>query len=212
MQSGLTQEDLAYRCGWDSQGRISNYERDLRTPGWEDLERISNALAKPLAWFFSSQTPGLPEEAPATEGPQDEARDALPSWHFPPIHGSALLRPDGTWNEIAPRPEGEGETLAIPSGDPAAYGLCFRGESLHPTIRNGWLALLSPGQDPEPGELVLVQHPDGTRMINEFLWERGRQISLLGIHPGAARSNFLREEVGLLHPITALLPPSQAGL
>jgi transcriptional regulator with XRE-family HTH domain len=208
MESGLTQEDLAYRCGWDSQGRISNYERDLRTPGWEDLERISNALAKPLAWFFSTQTEGLSEEA-GGERPQDEENDTFSGWHFPPVQGSALLQSDGTWVETAPRPDGTGETLAVPCQDPAAYALLFRGDSLQPTIHNGWLALLSPGQEPSPGELVLVQRRDGTGMIREFLWEWDRQVSLLDLRSGAPRATFQREEIGLLHPVTALLPPSQ---
>lgn len=43
---GLTQNDLAVRCGWDAagQGRIGNYEKDRREPNLSDLRKIASAL------------------------------------------------------------------------------------------------------------------------------------------------------------------------
>jgi len=41
-KSGLTQPQLAEACGWESQGRISNYENGLREPKLEDLKHIRN--------------------------------------------------------------------------------------------------------------------------------------------------------------------------
>ncbi len=48
-KSGLTQPQLAEACGWESQGRISNYENGLREPKLEDLKHISNALKIPTS-------------------------------------------------------------------------------------------------------------------------------------------------------------------
>ncbi|MDE1715799.1 S24 family peptidase [Chromobacterium amazonense] len=39
-----SQRELANRCGWDSQARIGNYERDAREPSLNDIETIASAL------------------------------------------------------------------------------------------------------------------------------------------------------------------------
>lgn len=46
---GLTQPQLAEACGWESQGRISNYENNLREPKLIDLKHISSALKIPVS-------------------------------------------------------------------------------------------------------------------------------------------------------------------
>lgn len=45
-KAGLTQEALADLCGWKGNGRISNYEKGVRTPGIDDLKTIQSALAR----------------------------------------------------------------------------------------------------------------------------------------------------------------------
>ncbi|AOE84847.1 helix-turn-helix domain-containing protein [Pseudomonas sp. TCU-HL1] len=45
---GLSQQALASECGWESQSRIGNYERDTREPSFEDLRRIAKALSVTL--------------------------------------------------------------------------------------------------------------------------------------------------------------------
>ncbi len=41
---GLSQQALAHECGWESQSRIGNYERDSREPSFDDLRRIAKVL------------------------------------------------------------------------------------------------------------------------------------------------------------------------
>lgn len=43
-KAGLTQAELAKRCNWSKQSRISNYENGFRTPGIEHCRAIVNAL------------------------------------------------------------------------------------------------------------------------------------------------------------------------
>ncbi|BAU74929.1 helix-turn-helix domain-containing protein [Metapseudomonas furukawaii] len=45
---GLSQQALANECGWESQSRIGNYERDTREPSFDDLRRIAKALGVSL--------------------------------------------------------------------------------------------------------------------------------------------------------------------
>lgn len=51
----LSQPELSNLCGWESQTRISNYERDFRTPNLQDLERIADALEVNLNWLATGQ-------------------------------------------------------------------------------------------------------------------------------------------------------------
>ncbi|MEN3158266.1 helix-turn-helix transcriptional regulator [Alkalimonas sp. NCh-2] len=43
-KAGITQADLAKLCGWQSQGRISNYESGARMPSLHDCRLIVSAL------------------------------------------------------------------------------------------------------------------------------------------------------------------------
>lgn len=53
-QKGLSQQALANECGWESQSRIGNYERDTREPSFEDLRRIAKALEVSVNDLFGS--------------------------------------------------------------------------------------------------------------------------------------------------------------
>lgn len=57
---GLTLQDLALQVG-RSVGWLSQIERDLRTPGVDDLRRLAAALDQPMSLFFGTQA------APAAE-------------------------------------------------------------------------------------------------------------------------------------------------
>ncbi|MBA8734209.1 XRE family transcriptional regulator [Chromobacterium violaceum] len=42
--ANLSQPELAARCGWDSQSRISQYENDRREPSLSDIDLLAKAL------------------------------------------------------------------------------------------------------------------------------------------------------------------------
>ena len=46
--NGLSQQALATKCGWESQSRIGNYEKDFREPSFDDLRRIAKVLGVTL--------------------------------------------------------------------------------------------------------------------------------------------------------------------
>lgn len=47
----MNQLELAEACGWDSQGRISNYENDRREPSLSELKRLANELKVSYSWL-----------------------------------------------------------------------------------------------------------------------------------------------------------------
>jgi transcriptional regulator with XRE-family HTH domain len=55
---GWTQPYLAAQCGWESQSRISMYERGEREPSLSDLTRLSKVLEKPVGYFIDSEYAG----------------------------------------------------------------------------------------------------------------------------------------------------------
>lgn len=44
IKAGLKQPELAERCGWDSQSRISQYENNKREPNLSDLDKMAKAM------------------------------------------------------------------------------------------------------------------------------------------------------------------------
>ncbi|WP_160309792.1 XRE family transcriptional regulator [Chromobacterium subtsugae] len=66
--AGLTQPDLAARCGWDSQSRISMYEKGNREPGLHDIDLISKALGVTSQYLLFGNHPA----ADSTADPQGD--------------------------------------------------------------------------------------------------------------------------------------------
>ena len=75
LAKGWSQPELARRCGWDSQSRISQYETSKREPQLDDLRRMANALGMTLSELLApvDSTPTPDEHAsPSEETPQSE--------------------------------------------------------------------------------------------------------------------------------------------
>jgi len=60
---GLTQDALAAQCGWEHASRVTNYEsqsdkaRNRRSPSYDDLFILAEALKVPVALLFSETPP-----------------------------------------------------------------------------------------------------------------------------------------------------------
>lgn len=86
---GLKQDELADRCGWKYQSRITAYERDAREPGADEIAQLAQALEISRAWLatgegnmllgVSAATPALPaEDAKAAPSELEMAQSLLP--------------------------------------------------------------------------------------------------------------------------------------
>lgn len=84
-EAGLTQGQLAKRCGWASQSRVGNYENDSREPTLGDLKNIADKLDIPLMQLIEVE--GYPlNETPSNK----EIRDI--SGSYGGASSPALLR------------------------------------------------------------------------------------------------------------------------
>lgn len=77
--AGLSQAELAKVCGWKSQSRIGNYEKDTREPTLADLEKIATALGisvPQLAYGEHAEIARIAQGAPASAGQSAVAEPA----------------------------------------------------------------------------------------------------------------------------------------
>jgi phage repressor protein C with HTH and peptisase S24 domain len=138
---GLSQAELAERCGWDSQGRVGNYEKDTREPKIDDLRKIARVLDKPLIFFLengdfddlsSSRRAAMLEHESATDLSEQEAADRIP-----------LGVPIIEWNDPSDLPEGA--YVFVPRYDvhvSAGNGHTVQAEPLHErpqAFRSEWV-------------------------------------------------------------------------
>ncbi|WP_090622367.1 helix-turn-helix domain-containing protein [Azotobacter beijerinckii] len=61
--AGLSQAELATACGWKSQSRIGNYEKDTREPTLADLEKIATALGMSVSQLAYGDHVKIPQPA-----------------------------------------------------------------------------------------------------------------------------------------------------
>lgn len=73
-EAGLTQGQLAKRCGWASQSRVGNYENDSREPTLGDLKNIADKLDISLMQLIEAE--GHPQE----DAPHRVVRDISGSY------------------------------------------------------------------------------------------------------------------------------------
>lgn len=204
----MTQAELASACGWgEQQNRISNYETGRNEPSLADITSLAAALSvDPNALAFGEPEGHQVNETPIEYGPR--VRNFRPV----PVVGYAQLGPEGYWREMD-YPAGAGDGYVdVPSADPNAYALRVRGDSMAPTIRNGWLVVVEPNSTPQPGELVLVCTSDEQCMVKELLWKRDGEISLGSINQDYKHITLEDTQITKLHHVTMILPPSKRKL
>lgn len=210
-------------CGWDSQSRISNYEKNRREPSSADLKRIASKLGKRVYWFYmededeqpdpfhlsdgNDQDYGVREEVPAgyqslqagpTIGPRTEV----------PLVGTTQAGPDRQWLEEG-YPVGYGDQyLDVPAKDPCAYALRVRGASMDPAIKEGKVLLVYPLQEPIPDDDVVVATTDGDVMVKKLAYQRAGEVALDSINNGYPRIVLNVDEIEYIHVVIGVMNAS----
>lgn len=81
------------------------------------------------------------------------------------------------------------------TGDPHAYALRVRGDSMHPRYRAGEFVVITPSIEAQPGRDVVVKLTCGKCLLKQLNWTRGDEVQLLSINNGYAPMTIMREEV-----------------
>ena len=124
-------------------------------------------------------------------------------WHTT-ISG-ALHLSDSHWHELV---ETQAGLVDVRTSDPTAYALVVKGDQLAPAICNGWIVLVEPGKEPQPGEYGLIRSEEGLFMICELLYRRRDEISVSSITRFQDRISVPADTIDYIRQIGAILPPS----
>jgi SOS-response transcriptional repressor LexA len=163
---GWTQPELAKRCAWDSQARISMYERDQREPGHADLLRLARVLDASPEWLLTGKEP-LPAGknfAPAT--PEFRAVPLLTLQEIPGL---------GTVVRQGPPKSRELMTELETSVD--AFAITVEGESMLPDFAPGDRVVIDPAVKPQPGDFVVTKLEAETEATFRKYRLRGRDAT-----------------------------------
>ncbi|SDJ60396.1 XRE family transcriptional regulator [Pseudomonas indica] len=209
----MSQAKLAQACGWASQSRIGNYEKNLRQPNLDDLQKIARALELSVAELLGSYavpgsgTPGIAEPT-GRYGLTPDATGAVKEGTVPVV-GKAQLGDNGYF-EAMDFPPGHGDGfLQIHSDDPNAYGLRVVGDSMHPRIKNGEFVLVEPNKPFFSGDEVMVKTRDGRSMIKEFIYLRDGMYRLDSVNAEHGSIHIPEPDVEKIHLVGGILKSSR---
>jgi phage repressor protein C with HTH and peptisase S24 domain len=215
---GLSQQELAYACGWESQSRIGNYERGIREPSLQDLQKLSHALGVSFTDLvaghdrFNSNVVSGSEAGDVIEGTEERmesSRARRAKDGRVPVVGNAQLGNDGYF-EALDFPPGHGDGyLNIHSDDPDAYGLKVTGDSMHPRIKNGEFVLIEPNKSYFSGDEVMVRTVAGRTMIKEFIYLRDGMYRLDSVNAEHMPIHIAASDVMDVHLVGGILKSSR---
>lgn len=94
-EAKMSQAKLAQACGWASQSRVANYEKDTREPTLEDISLMAKVLRIDPAQLLSNGTsyarPVVAEQSPAIV---DERFLVIPQFDIQASMGPGIVVPD----------------------------------------------------------------------------------------------------------------------
>ena len=175
--AGLSQAALAKACGWKSQSRIGNYEKDAREPNLEDIAKIAHELKVDPAALL------LPSESPSNIS---IASQPTKSFRYPVISWVAA----GAWAEaVEPYPAGFSDSYEFSEYDSkgTAFWLKVKGDSMSApagqSITEGTLILVDTEAEVAPGKLVVAKLPDSNEATFKKLVSDGGRLFLKPLNP-----------------------------
>lgn len=216
---GMSQQELAHACGWESQSRIGNYERGIREPNLQDLQKLSRALNTSFNELVAGQdrnSGNLLSDLKdvrlidhGLERSKDNHRAGRAKDGRVPVVGNAQLGNEGYF-EALDFPPGHGDGyLNIHSDDPDAYGLKVTGDSMLPRIKNGEFVLIEPNKSYFSGDEVMVRTVAGRTMIKEFIYLRDGMYRLDSVNAEHMPIHIAESEVLEIHLVGGILKSSR---
>jgi SOS-response transcriptional repressor LexA len=156
----LTQPELAKRCGWDSQSRISHYEKGTREPTLRDVKKIAKALSTdPIILLFGY----FPfQNTPQGEYNSSEIGTAFPKQFVPLISWTQAAKWYNAPHNIIVNQHTEFVPSFSPEASPNCYALKVEGDSMTAlsgytqTFRAGEIIIIDPEKKPENNSFVIA--------------------------------------------------------
>lgn len=199
---GGSQADFARAAGI-SEGRVSQ----LLYPGTSFGERAARNLAFNLRlaerYFeegFSSSSSATTQ--PAIESNVEPALELKKSRRVP-ITGSVRGGPDG----YLVQDNGADGWVEYWTGDPRAYALRVKGDSMHPRYRAGEYVVITPSIEAQSGRDVVVKLHDGNCLLKQLNWIREDEVQFVSINNGYEPMTIGREEIECIERVAGSVGP-----
>lgn len=162
----LTQPELAKKCGWTSQSRISMYERGEREPSYADLRRISKVLDVSLSRFLGSSIDPTPAYS---------VEQGVPIKRSVPLINWVQA---GQWSEIVDNyvpTEGEGKVSVDSNIGPRSFALTVQGDSMEPEFTDGSRIVIDPDSEPSDKSFVIARlDSEQEATFKQIIFDGGR--------------------------------------
>lgn len=191
----LTQEALAFACGWKTQGAVSQYMRGDIPLNLKALLKFCSALdvapesvSPSLALLISSQ------------GKSPEGAYRFESRREVPVVGTTQGGPPNRLWEERGFPVGySDEYLDVSTPDQNAYALRVVGSSMAPRIMEGEWLLVEPNQEALPSDDVVLRTTDGRVMIKQLVSRHNGTFILASVNEAYDRISIDESEVDFIH-------------
>ena len=171
ISKGYTQPELARLCGWESQSRISMYERGERSPRIHDLNHIAKALRISITEIIDACVTG---KAPPVVNTNQLA---IPLSNLNVSAGNGLLADNEfTYDKLIVDKEWFYEVTGIKPHDKLKM-ITVSGDSMLNTFADGDIAVVDFNKT-EPVNGIFVIRDDNEQIVIKRLDFRGKKITL----------------------------------
>lgn len=174
----LAQPQLAKLCGWDSQSRISMYERGKREPKQSDARKLAQALNVKESWLWNGEgdmtqaQPLVGNNFEQTVMPRIRRRVPLVSWVAA-----------GDWCSIEQLPRDEWQYYGCPVDcSEKSYALRVKGISMEDEFSEGDIIFVDPDIPIRNKAFVVVILGGSEATFKQYVEEGGQQI-LMALNP-----------------------------
>lgn len=166
--------------------------RGMRTVTARYIEKQCN---KPDGWLDTDHSSSNAAAAPT-----------LRTSNRVPIVGHVKGGDDGFLEEMQ-FPVGSGEGyVEYWTRDSSAYALRVKGDSMHPRYRAGEFVVVTPHQEAQPGQDVVVKLTCGKKLLKQLNWMRGGELQLLSINNHYGPMTLPMAEVESIQRVAGSVP------
>tara|TARA_Y100000780_G_scaffold77040_1_gene69400 strand:+ start:146 stop:883 length:738 start_codon:yes stop_codon:yes gene_type:complete len=182
----LNQAIVAERCGWSSQGSVSQYMTGRIALNIEALLKLANALRFPPAEVSPRLAPLLPtqiKEAAATYLPTSDVSTEVDAGRMLPVIGEVQA---GAFCEAVDNFHPGDADEWIHSGGPVssrAFILRVDGTSMVPDVYPGDRVVIDPDIEAQPGDIVLAKRTRDQSVTLKRLRREGGDFYLEASNP-----------------------------
>lgn len=193
-EAGVTQEKLGEMIG-KTQGAVAHWLNGKREPAIQDIADMMKALNISEIKLTSD---GTVNNSSNTDELEFVGR---PKNGYIPVRGEAWMGLDGEFDMV----EIEDGWIQMYSGDPDAFALRVRGDSMFPRINAGEYVVVEPNATVAPGLDVFVRTFEGKNLIKRLGYDRNGTYQLLSVNQAHPPLTVEHDLVSHIYAVAAIV-------